>query len=152
MDALNYNSILEQDCCLNIRKASRNVTAMFDEQFWKIGISSGQFSILLTLISSVEKSVSSLAKSLLMDRTTLSRGLKHLLKLGLIEKAIDHFQMKDARAKVYIVTQAGKEKLDLAIPLWDEMQKDILGEYGEVHYDLLIDNLIALNDVIKKVK
>ena len=61
--------------CLRMRQASRITTQLYDRKLKPLKIKITQFSILSLLASGGEETVNSLSETLLMDRTTLSRGL-----------------------------------------------------------------------------
>ncbi len=71
--------------CLRMRQASRITTQLYDRKLKPLKIKITQFSILSLLASGGEETVNSLSETLLMDRTTLSRGLDILYKYKLIE-------------------------------------------------------------------
>ena len=70
--------------CFKMRKASRFVTQFYDKKLKSVGIKITQFSILSFIATSENKTMNALSKEMLMDRTTLTRGLNILLKEGLI--------------------------------------------------------------------
>ena len=70
--------------CLRMRKASRITTQLYDKKLKPLKIKITQFSILSLLASGKYETVNSLSKTLLMDRTTLSRSLDILYKYNKI--------------------------------------------------------------------
>ena len=81
----NYGNILAACTCLNLRKASRVITQMYDEALKPSGLRSTQLPVLVTLVSNGPKTVNQLADTLVMDRTSLSRLLHILVTRGLIK-------------------------------------------------------------------
>ena len=79
--------------CLRMRQASRITTQLYDRKLKPLKIKITQFSILSLLASGGEETVNSLSETLLMDRTTLSRGLDIFYKYKLIE----NLKSNDAR-------------------------------------------------------
>ena len=110
--------------CFKMRKASRVVTQFYDKKLKPAGIRITQFTILSLIATNEDRTLISLSEDLLMDRTTLTRGLNILLKEGLIEQV----KSKDSRKKIMKLTEKGHEALDKAIPLWHEAEHQILDE------------------------
>ena len=76
---------IEESCaCLNVRKAARAITQLFDEVLQPTGLRSTQFPLLVTVALLGEAPVTQLAEELVMDRTTLARNLKPLESQGLL--------------------------------------------------------------------
>ncbi len=69
----------------NIRAASRIITQLFDEILKPSGMQITQFAVLVGVQILDSPSISKLARGLVMDRTTLTRGLKPLENEGLIK-------------------------------------------------------------------
>ncbi|MFC3931908.1 MarR family winged helix-turn-helix transcriptional regulator [Streptococcus dentapri] len=63
-----------------------------------------------------------------MDVTTVSQVLKLLLKKGLIERR-EH--PKDSRTKVIFLTDSGREHMNRALPLVEEIDQTYFGQLGE---------------------
>ena len=119
--------------CFKMRKASRVVTQFYDKKLKPAGIRITQFTILSFIATNDKRTLVSLAEDLLMDRTTLTRGLNILIKDGLI----DQKKSKDSRKKIMILTQKGSETLDKAIPLWLEEEHQILDESKRLGFSVI---------------
>ena len=89
----------------NLRKAARAVTAIYDRSLAPVGITSTQFSIMIALAYYPEHSMSALSKFLVMDRTTLTKNLKPLMREKLIEPAAG----EDRRQRLLSLTDKGAE-------------------------------------------
>lgn len=109
-----YEAINARCCCFNIRKVMRAVTQFFDRFLEPANIRSTQFTLLVAFFSINAKTLTEIAENLVMDRTTLTRNLKPLEKLGLITT----IQPLDKRSKAYVLTDKGKEIVNKAVPLW----------------------------------
>lgn len=101
--------------CLHVQRAARALARRFDEAFRPIGITSGQFSLLMSLNRPQPPSIGMVAKVLAMDRTTLTANLKPLERRGLLKVAVDK---DDRRSRRLVLTQAGLELLAAAFPIW----------------------------------
>ena len=119
--------------CFKMRKASRVVTQFYDKKLKPVGIRITQFTILSLIATSKNKTLISLAEELLMDRTTLTRGLNILLK----EKLIEQIKTKDSRKKIMKLTDKGHKKLEMAIPLWLEAEHQILDESKRLGFSVI---------------
>ena len=104
--------------CLAAQRAARALSRRFDEAFRGFGVTSGQFSLLNALNRPVPPSIGSVAELLVMDRTTLTANLKALTREGLIEMAAD---ARDRRVRRLALTEAGRDRLALAMPVWTAM-------------------------------
>ena len=70
--------------CLALRKASRYLTASYDQALAPIGLRATQFTILQKIIGGGELSIKELAEIIGMDRTTIATNLKPLIRAGLV--------------------------------------------------------------------
>ena len=119
--------------CFKMRKASRFVTQFYDKKLKSVGIKITQFSILSFIATSENKTMNALSKEMLMDRTTLTRGLNILLKEGLITQT----KSSDSRKKIMKLTEKGQKKLDKAIPLWLEAEHQIFDESKKLGFSVI---------------
>ena len=116
--------------CFNLRKSARVVTQLFEDAFRKVGdidLNGTQFTLLVHVFVTSPVTISSLAESLVMDRTTLARNLNPLSKKGYIE--IDYG--KDRRKRIVTLTEEGKVLLSKAYPHWKRTQEMVMKEYGK---------------------
>ncbi len=137
--------ILADCACLNLRKASRAITQMYDEALKPTGLRSTQLPVLVTLVSAGQTTVNYLAEDLVMDRTSLSRLLRPLVAGGLIEMAPG----RDRRTRELSITAAGSQRVAAAFPMWDRVQNIVLDRLGQRRLQDLIDDLsvaAALSD------
>ncbi|MEO0769585.1 MAG: MarR family winged helix-turn-helix transcriptional regulator [Cyanobacteria bacterium J06649_4] len=114
-------AVVQQSCmCLHLQKAARTAARRFDEAFRPLGITSGQYSLLIALACRHPPSIGVLAKDMAMDRTTITANIKPLRRRGLIELVPDP---KDARSRLVLLTTPGRALLKEAIPLWRTAQE-----------------------------
>lgn len=128
--------------CFNLRKAARAVTKMYDEALKPSGLRATQFSLLTVLENNGPSGVTELAEALVMDRTTLTRNLKPLLKSGLL-KVVDG---DDRRRRPIAVTSKGHDVLAQALPMWRKVQGQLLENLGSRRWERLIGDLGATVD------
>src|ERR1700690_2538734 len=71
--------------CLHVQRAARALARRFDEALRPLGLTNGQFSLLMSLNRPSPATMGSVAALLAMDRTTLTAALKPLQRRGLVE-------------------------------------------------------------------
>jgi DNA-binding MarR family transcriptional regulator len=101
--------------CLHTQRAARALSRRFDEAFRHLGITSGQFSLMMSLNRPEPPTISMTADFLAMDRTTLTAALKPLERRGLVAVTVD---AKDKRSRRLTLTPAGRRTLANAVPIW----------------------------------
>jgi DNA-binding MarR family transcriptional regulator len=117
-DALPFETTLEvRDACLclHLQRAARAVARRFDAALRPLGLTSGQFSLLMSLNQPQPPSIGSVSALLAMDRTTLTANLKPLERRGLVAVAVDDGDRRSRRPKL---TPAGRALLASAVPVW----------------------------------
>ena len=103
--------------CLHTQRAARLLARRFDAALKPAGLTNGQFSMLMSMNRPGPVRMREVAVLLGMDRTTVTAGLKTLEKRGLATAAADP---DDRRGRVVALTDAGRERLALALPIWIE--------------------------------
>lgn len=111
--------VSEACICFGIRKAARLITKRYDDAFRSLNITSGQFSILTSMLRDVPAPLGSLADGLGMDRTTLTRNLKPMIAAGWVTEDVD---VEDRRVRRLSLTAEGRDLLMQAIEVWREVQ------------------------------
>lgn len=108
--------------CSAIRHAARAITRHYDEALRDSGLRNTQFTLLATLVQTGPMAMSRLAAFLGLERTTLTRNLKPLLRGGFVELR----EERDGRVRRIAITAEGEEKARAAFPLW-KMAQDSAG-------------------------
>lgn len=108
--------------CLHAQRAARALARRFDVALKSAGITSGQFSLLMSLNRPQPPNLGSVAALLAMDRTTLTANLKPLERRGLVATTPDP---KDRRARLLQLTPAGQTILGEATPIWLRLHAEI---------------------------
>ncbi|HTV43785.1 MAG TPA: MarR family winged helix-turn-helix transcriptional regulator [Stellaceae bacterium] len=101
--------------CLHLQRAARAVARHFDEAMRPLGLTSGQFSLLMSLNRPAPPGMAEVAAVLAMDRTTLTANLKPLQRRGLVAV---NFGERDRRTRRLSLTAAGRTLLSAAYPVW----------------------------------
>ena len=115
--------------CASMRRSSRNISQIYSEHLQQSGekINPNQVLILVVLSQIEKKTISELSNILKMERTTLTRNLKVLDKLGWIKT----YCGTDGRMKFTKLSKRGNQVLNKILPYWEKAQsktKKILGE------------------------
>lgn len=117
-----------RDClCQASRMAARRITAFFESRLRAHGLRAGQFTILTNLMLRGETGVGVLARSLGMDRTTLTRNAALLEERGLLKIQTDP---ADARSHILSVTAKGQALVAKALPDWRKAQASVSTAFG----------------------
>lgn len=101
--------------CLHAQRAARALARRFDEAFRPLGLTNGQFSLMMSLTQPNPPPMGRVAAFLAMDRTTLTAALKPLVRRGLVEVVPDP---RDRRSRLLTLTPAGRALLARAVPIW----------------------------------
>lgn len=108
--------------CLAAQRVARTLARRFDEALRPVGLTSGQFSLLMSLNQPAPPSIGSIASLLAMDRTTLTANLKPLERRGLVETKVDP---ADRRGRLLVLTVSGRDLLQSALPIWQHTQNEV---------------------------
>ncbi len=108
--------------CGTLRRATRNVSLMYDRFLTGSGLTSGQYSILRELHrrGKTSPTLGELAEAMVMDRTALTHTLKPLERDGLIELKLDPY---DGRARRVRITAKGVKIHEAARAAWRKAQQ-----------------------------
>lgn len=107
-----------QCLCTKLRRATRNVTRLYDDALAGVGLNVAQYSLLKNLSWLDQPSITSLAEAMGLDRSTLGRNLKVLEGKGLVELE----EGEDQRNRLVSLTPAGRASLDEAKLAWEQVQ------------------------------
>ena len=128
--------------CLHVQRAARALARQFDVALRPVGVTSGQFSLLMALNRPHPPAMGQVAALLAMDRTTLTANLKPLQRRGSIEVRPGE---NDKRQRVLALTPAGRGVLAAAVPIWLATHRAVEGLLGEASPDRLRADLMALS-------
>lgn len=128
--------------CLHVQRAARALARRFDEAFRPLGLTNGQFSLLMSLNRPEPARMRDVASLLAMDRTTLTANLKPLERRDLVEIAADP---ADRRSRLLVLTDAGRELLSAAVPIWRSTHASLDALTTASDRDALLGNLRAMS-------
>jgi DNA-binding MarR family transcriptional regulator len=118
--------MVETCACHRIRMAARAVTRAYDEALRPVGLRATQVSLLAAVAAEGALSISALAASAGMDRSTLTRNLAPLEAEGLLAVGDEGWR----RSRTLRVTAKGRARLERAVPHWERAQKRLQKELG----------------------
>src|SRR5476651_395622 len=101
--------------CLHVQRAARALVRRYDEALRLVGLTSGQFSLLMSLNRPEPPNIAQVASLLAMDRTTLTANLKPLERRGFVQAGM---AATDKRQRALTLTPAGRSVLAAAVPIW----------------------------------
>jgi DNA-binding MarR family transcriptional regulator len=134
--------VVRDSClCLHLQRAARAVARRFDEALRPVGLTNGQFSLLMSLNRPEPPRMGDVASLLAMDRTTLTANLKPLERRGLLKVVVD---AQDRRSRRLRLTAPGRASLVAALPIWSRTQAAMDGLLDDRAADRLRDDLQAL--------
>ena len=128
--------------CLYVQRAARALARRFDEALRPVGISSGQFSLLMSLNRPEPPTIGAVSSLLAMDRTTLTANLKPLERRGLIMVSVDP---NDRRGRRLALTPSGLALLARAVPIWTQSHAAVERRLPDADPDALRAALMALS-------
>jgi DNA-binding MarR family transcriptional regulator len=128
--------------CLHLQRAARALARRFDEALRPVGLTNGQFSLLMALNRPKPPAMRPVAQLLAMDRTTLTAALKPLQRDGLVKIVADP---EDRRSHLLLLTDKGYELLALAVPIWRDTHTTIEARLPALSLDALRAALLALS-------
>ena len=143
MDTNIYDKKSSTCNCLNIRRSSQAITEVYDEFLAPSDLKIGQFSLLKHIEKLGPVSVSDLALSIRLDRTTLVRNLKPLEERGLVAD----IATKGTRNRQLKLTDKGIKAYKCAEELWQKAQnflEEYLGKNNMDTFTALLSKIEAL--------
>jgi DNA-binding MarR family transcriptional regulator len=137
VDGSKLREVARACACANLRKAARAVTQLFDAALEPSGLKATQFTLLVTSRLSGEETINRLAERMAMDRTTLSRNLRPMVREGLLEVSPG----EDGRTRLVSISPEGERALEEAYPMWQAAQEEMVGALGEERYEALLGDV-----------
>lgn len=137
-------TILVRDACLclHAQRAARALARRFDDALRPIGLTNGQFSLLISLNRPQPPGMASVASLLGMDRTTLTAALKPLRRRGLLKITADS---ADRRGRILTLTSKGRRLLSRAVPIWKSTHEAVEALLPGSELDRFRKNLRAVS-------
>jgi DNA-binding MarR family transcriptional regulator len=124
-----------------VQRAARALARRFDDVFRPLGLTNGQFSLMMSLNRPEPAGMASVAALLAMDQTTLTAGIKRLQHRGLVRITTDP---ADRRGRLVTLTPKGRKLLARAVPLWKSTHAEVEDLLRPREPDDLRRSLLAL--------
>jgi DNA-binding MarR family transcriptional regulator len=118
--------LLDTCMCHKVRMAARVVTRAYDDALRSTGLRATQISVLAAVEARGALSIKSLADTLQMERTTLTRNLRPLEERGYVLLAPE----SRYRSRVLTLTPSGRAAMLQAVPLWEGAQRKLKQRLG----------------------
>src|SRR5438105_15258622 len=126
------DTLFELPCaCQNLRRLTRVITRIYDQELRKAGLEITQFGLLTALAATGEASQKRLSAGFAMDSTTLTRTLGLLRKQGWVQVK----RGKDRRERLFSLTGAGKRQLAEAQPYWEGAEQKLRRKLGDAGWN-----------------
>ena len=139
---MEYYYDVAQNCLFaKTRTVSRFVTNIYTKALKDIGVTPVQYSMLTAMQCLNEANINDLSSALKMDRTTINRNLKPLIRDGLVYVN----ESDDKRERIVSITKEGEEIYKRGYINWKKAQnemKEILSEEYWVEMNKVLDKVI----------
>jgi DNA-binding MarR family transcriptional regulator len=112
--------------CASMRRATRAVTRLYDQELREVALRSTQFTLLQVLHLAGSMTQGDLDSLLSLDSTTLSRSLQPLVAAGWVKSE----RGEDRRERHLRLTASGERKFQDALPAWRRAQKQLTKTIG----------------------
>ena len=130
--------------CIGLRKASNNLTKIYNSALIKVDLKITQFSTLKNIQKLGKTNIRDLSSELELDRTTVLRNIEKLIEMDLVSYKYEN----DDKNKMIQLTTVGKSKLREAIIIWKETEHKYIKALGIKNYkeiDTLITKISKIN-------
>jgi DNA-binding MarR family transcriptional regulator len=126
--------------CLALRRAARTLTRFYDRAFRAHRLRATQFPILVAACKHRAAPLADVAESLGMDRTTLLRNVRPLVRRRLVEVSLG----PDSKRTELRATPTGRALLARLYPEWKKTQAHALAALAKRDFSRNLDALGAL--------
>jgi len=126
-EAIDIAAIRDGCTCLRARRASRQLTQLYDRTLAAGGLTANQFGLLAYLEGSGPLSIGDLAAAIGKHPSTVNRDLRPLTAERMVATAADP---ADRRVRTLRITAQGRARLRRALPLWRRAQDQVRQAIG----------------------
>jgi DNA-binding MarR family transcriptional regulator len=120
-----------------LRRASRAITRFYEAALAPLDLTGTQFSILVAVHLRGRVPLSRLAEGLVLDRTSLYRAVKPLVR----RRCLRILPGQTRRERTAALTEAGQRLLADALPIWKQVQERFVGALGPQAWAALTSGL-----------
>jgi DNA-binding MarR family transcriptional regulator len=129
--------VVAECACGGLRRASRAISRVYESAFGGLDLTATQFSILVVVHRRGPIPLSRLAEALVLDRTTLYRAVKPLVR----RRCLRIGPGRTERERTAALTDAGARLLADALPRWETVQRRFVAALGPRAWDGLLSGL-----------
>lgn len=133
--------------CTTVKKVSRVLTRVYDAEIAPEEINITQLAVLRCLERRRGEPLSRIAEELEMDRTSLYRAIKPMVRDGWLISV----EPRNNRSSVE-VSAKGRATLKQANRRWDKVQHEVISSFGQRAYDDLLSELYRLADCASRAQ
>jgi len=126
-------------------RTARAIASAFDPALATIGMTGHQFNVLMTLDREGEQRIGALARLLGMEASGIPRALKPMEAQGWVTVSPG----EDRRIRMVCITAAGRAALARAVPVWADVQSDLLARLGADRWAELAKDLKNIRDAAR---
>jgi DNA-binding MarR family transcriptional regulator len=142
------NTLFKLPCeCQNLRRLTRLVTRIYDQELRKAGMEGTQFGLLTALSIVGEANQRRLSAGFAMDSTTLTRTLALLQKRGWIRSR----RGEDRRERLFSMTPEGQQQIALAQPYWEQAERRMRQELGATGWRNMKETVSQVTEALAEV-
>jgi DNA-binding MarR family transcriptional regulator len=128
--------------CQNLRRVTRVVTRIYDQELRQTGLEITQFGLLTALAVIEEANQKQLSAGFAMDSTTLTRTVGLLLKQGWVRAR----RGKDRRERLFRLTPEGKRKMAEAQRSWERAEQRLRRELGDEGWKSMKQTVLRITE------
>jgi DNA-binding MarR family transcriptional regulator len=134
--------------CEGLRRAARAVSRLYEEALAPFALTATQFAILVALHLRGPLPLSRLADRLVLDRTSLYRAVRPLVRRGVVRIAAG----RTRRERLGVLTQRGRRVIERALPAWEETQQRFVEALGVRTWSALASTLPEVPPVARALE
>jgi DNA-binding MarR family transcriptional regulator len=136
-------ALFELPCaCQNLRRLTRVVTRIYDQELTRAGLEITQFGLLTALAVVGEANQKRLSAGFAMDSTTLTRTLALMRKQGWVRVKAG----KDRRERLFSLTGAGRRQMVMAQPYWEQAERRLRTELGDAGWKYMKETVLPMTE------
>jgi len=117
--------------CQNLRRVTRIVSRIYDQELRKAGTEITQFGLLTALALTGEANQKHLSVGFAMDSTTLTRTLGLLRQRGWVRVR----RGRDRRERVFSLTPEGRRQMAKGQPYWERAEAKLRQQLGRALWE-----------------
>jgi len=131
-----------------LRRASRAISRFYEAAFAPLDLTGTQFSILVAVHLSGSIPLSRLAEALVLDRTSLYRAVKPLVR----RRCLRILPGQTRRERTTTLTGVGRRLLAEALPIWARTQAQVVGALGRRSWVALSSGLRQIVPTVRALE